>query len=124
MANQDPACRYIIPCPITDFGNKIYLSSKTELDHIAQEIADEIRNNGNTHIKFREIVNVATSMGYLRGRLTGKHILTALQQAKVISVEEKRNAQFRLGYRILDNEPREQVEIKSRDTFELEMTKP
>ena len=123
-ANPDPACRYIIPCPITEFGKEIYMSSKTELDHIAQEIADEIRNNGNTHIKFREIVNVATSMGYLRGRLTGKHILTALQQAKVISVEEERNSKTRLGYRILDNEPREQVEIKSRDTFELEMTKP
>ena len=123
VANPDPACRYIIPCPITEFGKEIYMSSKTELDHIALEIADVIRNNGNTHIKYGEIVIISNGMGHLRGRLTGKHIVTALQQAKVIGVEEERNAKTRLGYRILGNEPRETIDFDSRDTFELEMTK-
>ena len=122
-ANQDPACRYIIPCPITEFGKEIYMSSKTELDHIALEIADLIRNNGNTHIKYGEIVSVATSMGYLRGRLTGKHIVTALQMAKVISIEVERKATKRLGFRSLGNQPQKTIDFDSRDTFELEMTK-
>ena len=68
-------------------------------------------------------MTVATSMGHLRGRLTGKHIITPLQQAKVISAEQIRTSGKRLGFKILGNEPREKIDFESRDTFDLEMTK-
>ena len=110
--NPDLSCRYIIPCPITEFGKEIYVTSKTDLDLVSETLAEMVVNGftnqytheiygGNSHIKYSEIAEIARQNGILRGKYTVKHFISGLQKQRVISIEQERKNSLRLGYKII-----------------------
>lgn len=112
VENPDQTCRYMIPCPITEFGKEIYVTSKTDLDLACDNLAEMILNGytdqytnrtygGNSYIKYTEIAEIAKQNGLLRGRYTVKHFITGLQKQGVISSEPERKNNQRLGYKIV-----------------------
>ena len=112
IVNPDLACRYIIPCPITDFGKEIYVTSNTDLDLACATLAEMVVDGytdqytcktygGNSYIKYSEIAEIVKQNSMLRGRYTVKHFISGLQKSGVISVEQERNNNRRLGSNIL-----------------------
>lgn len=42
MEKPDITCRYVIPCPITDFGKQLYSTGKTDLEMAVDDLAEAI----------------------------------------------------------------------------------
>ncbi len=116
MANPDPRCRYVIPCPITELGKELYNSGKTDLELAGEYLAEAVvrgiifsdqrrgtinKYGGKSHIQYQEISKIIKGMDMLRYNRSTKHYITALQKMGVLGVENERVCGERLGYKVL-----------------------
>lgn len=128
---QDLSCRYIIPCPITEYSKEIYVSAKTDLELAVEELIEYVENAG-SFIKYSDLNTHLKDLGLLRNGYSVKHFLTMLQKKKVIGMEQERTASERLGYRVLNPKKKAQAEdpfdifddsLNVSDTYENEESK-
>ena len=101
LQDADKSCRYVIPCPITEYSKKVYITAKTDVELAVDELIDRINKPWRDHIKYSEILTELKELGLLRHGYTVKHFVTVLQNKKVIGLEQERTSTERLGYKLL-----------------------
>ncbi len=101
LANADNKCRYMIPCPITEYSDKVYVMAMTDVDLSIEDLIPMLSNRCNRHIKYGELRQLLKDEGIVTNNTNVKHYLTALQHKKILSYEETRKNSQRLGYEIL-----------------------
>jgi len=101
IANLDNRCRYMIPCPITEYSNKVYVMAKTDVELTIEELIPMLKARSNSHITYQEFRHMLKDYGIVTNNANVKQYLTMMQHKKVLSFEETRTRASRLGYKIL-----------------------
>lgn len=101
-SRNDLTCRYVIPCPITEYSKRVYVTAKTDLELAVEDLIENLEGMGRTHIKYSELTDKLNTLKLLRNGYSGKHFITLLQKKKVIGIEQERTNRERLGYRLLN----------------------
>lgn len=98
IACIDIRCRYMIPCPITDYAKKVYVMAKTEVEIAIDEISDQLVRNRQVYLKMSGLKQILQDKGYRN--LNAKQVLTEMQHMGIVSMEEHRDALSRKGFRV------------------------
>lgn len=101
LENIDNRCRYMIPCPITEYSNKVYVMAKTDVELTVEELIPLLETRPGGHITYQELRQMLKDYGIVTNFANVKQYLTLLQHKKVLSFEEIRTKAHRLGYEIL-----------------------
>lgn len=101
IASLDPRCRYMIPCPITEFSNRVYGMAKTEIEHIVDELTPMLAAKAEKYITYNELRSMLKEIGIVTSNANVKQYLTALQHRRILSIDEVRTKARRLGFEIL-----------------------
>jgi len=101
VTNPDHRCRYMIPCPITEFSDRVYGMAKTDVELTIEELIPVLEARAGGYITYHELRGLLKDMGIVTNFTNVKQYLTALQHKKVLSIEEVRTKARRLGYEIL-----------------------
>ena len=101
-SRNDLTCRYVIPCPITEYSKQVYVTAKTDLELAVEDLIENLESTGRTHIKYSELMDRLNSLKLFRNGYSGKHFITILQKKKIIGIEQERTSRERLGYRLLN----------------------